>query len=149
VNYNQRESGTDCTDTNIISDLNNHLCTVSLLKYLIENNLPRKKDTAKVFSLRKTTGITYILDTNPSSSTDSTPRGKIGRFFLFSKVCKMAICCNIKNAIKFTGRSALRGSISKMATSGVASGESLGHSQHKSVRINTVYQTRNTETANH
>jgi hypothetical protein len=41
VNYNLRESGTDCTDINIVSDPNNHLCTVHLLKYHLENNLPR------------------------------------------------------------------------------------------------------------
>jgi hypothetical protein len=72
-------------------------------------------------------GITYTVDTDPSSSTDSTHQGKVGCSFLTSQVCKLAIACNFKNALKFTGRSARRGSISKMATSGVASGEILGH----------------------
>jgi hypothetical protein len=79
VNYNLHESGTDGTDSNI--DPNNHLCTVHLLKYHIKNNLPRywtgllflKKATAEVLSLRKTMGTTYIVDTDPSSSTNSTP----------------------------------------------------------------------------
>jgi hypothetical protein len=94
-------------------------------------------------------GITYIVDTDPSSNTESTPRGKVGCSFLTSQVRKLAICCNFENEMKFTGRSARRGSISKMATSGVASGEILGHSRHKSLRIKTVYQTRNKETADH
>jgi hypothetical protein len=41
VNYNLRKSGTDGADTNIVSDPNNHLCTVRLLKYHIENSLPQ------------------------------------------------------------------------------------------------------------
>jgi hypothetical protein len=57
--------------------------------------------------------------------------------------------CKFDNAEKFTRQSARRGSISKMASSGVASGEILGLARHKSVRINTVYQSRNTATSDH
>jgi hypothetical protein len=136
VNYNLGESGTDRTDTNIASDSNNHLCTVRLLKYHIENNLPwywtglllLKKATAKLLSLRKTMGISYIVDTDPSYSTNSAPRGKVGCSFLTSQFCQLAMHCYFKNALKFTGRSAWRGSISKMATCGVASREILDHS---------------------
>jgi hypothetical protein len=155
VNYNLRESGTD--GTNIVSDPNNHLCTVSLLKYHIENNLPwywtgllfLKKATAKVLSLCKTMGITYIVDTDPSSSTDSTPRGKVGCSFLTSQVRKLAMRCNFEKALNFIGRSACCRSISKMATCGVASGEILGNSRHKSLHTNTVYQICNPETSDH
>jgi hypothetical protein len=84
-------------------------------------------------------GITYIVDTDPSSSTDSTPGKKVGHSFLTSQVRKLAMRCKFENALKFTGRSAWHGSISKMATCGVASREILGHSRHKSVSINTVY----------
>jgi hypothetical protein len=48
-----------------------------------------------------------------------------------------------------TRYSARRGSISKMAPSGVASGEILGHTRHKSACINTVYQSRKTYTKGH
>jgi hypothetical protein len=65
------------------------------------------------------------------------------------KVRQLAIMCKVDNAEKFTGCSARIGSVSKMATSGVASGEILGHARHKSVIINTVYQSCNTATSDH
>jgi hypothetical protein len=55
--------------------------------------------------------------------------------------------CKFDNAEKSTGQSARRGSISKMASSGVASREILGHARHKYVGINTVYQSCNTATS--
>jgi hypothetical protein len=53
------------------------------------------------------------------------------------------------NANKFTGCSARRLSISKMATSRIASGEILGHARYKSAHINTVYQSSNTAMFDH
>jgi hypothetical protein len=93
VYYNLRES-----DTNNVSIPNNHLCTVRPLNYHLENNLPLywtgllflKKVTAQVLSLCKTMGITYIVDTDPSSSTNSTSWGKVACSFLTSQVCKLA-----------------------------------------------------------
>jgi hypothetical protein len=89
------------------------------------------------------------VDSDPTSATDSYPKGKFGSSFLSMQVRQLAIICKFDNAAKFTWRSARRGSISKMATSGVASGEILVHARHKSVRITTVYQSRNTSTSDH
>jgi hypothetical protein len=82
---------------------------------------------------------------DPISPTDS----KVGRTFLSKQVRQVAIICKFDNAEKFTGQSARRGSISKMASSGVASGEILGHPRHKSVGINTVYQSCNMSMSDH
>jgi hypothetical protein len=134
VNYILHKTGTDGTDTKIGSDLNNHLCTVHLLKYHIENKLPwywsglwfLKKATVEVLSLCQSLGILYIVDTNPSFITDSTPWGKVVCSFLTSQVPKLAICCNFENALKFTGRRARRGRILKMDICGVLlAGKSL------------------------
>jgi hypothetical protein len=57
--------------------------------------------------------------------------------------------CQFDNTEKSTGRSARHGSISKMASSGVASNEALGHARHNSVHIYTVYQSHNTATSDH
>jgi hypothetical protein len=86
------------------------------------------------------------VDLDPTSARDSTPKGRFGLSFLSKHVRQLAIICKFDNAEKFTGRSARRGSISKMATSGVASGEILGHDRHKLVHTNKVYQSPNTST---
>jgi hypothetical protein len=157
INYSLRESGTGKNDMDIISDPHDHLCTVHLLKYHIQFNLPPNwkgflflcKASTEIIKLRKSLGITYCVDIYPISSTDSTPHGKFGRTFLSKQVRQLAIMCKFNIAEKFTGQSARRGSISKMASSGVASGEILGHARHKSVHIITVYQSCNTATSDH
>jgi hypothetical protein len=93
--------------------------------------------------LRKALGITFCVDIDPTSPTDSTPQGKVGRTFLSKQVQQLAILCK-DNAEKFTGQSATRSSISKMASGVVAIGKILGHARNKSVCINTVYQSCNT-----
>jgi hypothetical protein len=157
INYSLSESGTGENDTDIISDPHDYLCTVRLRKYHNKFNLPLnwkgllflRKASTEIIKLRKSLGITYCVDTNPTIPTDSTPRGKFGRTSLSKQVRQLAIMCKFNNAEKFTGRSARRGSISKMASSGVASGEILGHARHKSVCINTVYQSRNMAMSDH
>jgi hypothetical protein len=137
VNYNLRESGTGENETDIISDPHDHLCTACLLKYHIKSNLPPywlgllflRKAKAEELKICQTLVVKYIIDINPTSKYDSTPRGKFGPSFLSKQVRQLAIFCKFDNAEKFTGRSARRGSISKMATSGVASGEILGHAR--------------------
>jgi hypothetical protein len=83
----------------------------------------------------RTVGIKYIVDSDPTSATDSTPKGKFGLSFLSMQVRQLAIICKFDNTEKFTWHSERRGSISKVATSGVASGE--------------IYQSRNTSTSDH
>jgi hypothetical protein len=69
TNYNLRESGTGEKDTNIISDPHDHLCTVRLLKYHIQYNLPPnwkgflflRKASTEIIKLRKSLGITFCL----------------------------------------------------------------------------------------
>jgi hypothetical protein len=46
INYSLRESGTDKNDTDIISDPHDHLCTVCLLKYHFQFNLPTNHQVA-------------------------------------------------------------------------------------------------------
>jgi hypothetical protein len=122
------------------------LYTVQLLKYHIQYNLPPnwkgfmflRKASTKIIKLRKLCGMSFCVDIDPIGPTDSTPWGKVGRTFLSKQVKQLAILCKFDNAEKLTGQSARRGSISKMASSGVASGEILGHARHKYVGINTV-----------
>jgi hypothetical protein len=90
--------------------------------------------------------MSFVVDIKPTSATDSTPCGKFGITFFTTRPCKLDKCCKFDKAQKFTGMNARRGSISKMAIHGVSSGEILGHACHKSVRINTEYQTRKIET---
>jgi hypothetical protein len=151
-NYNLCELGTGENETDIISDPHDHLCTVRLLKYHIKYNLPpywqgllflRKAKTEEL-KRRKRVGIKYIVNSDPTSAKDSTPWGKFGPSFRSKKVHQLVIMWK-----KFTGHSKIRGSISKMATSGVASGDIIGHARHKSVSINTVYQSRNMSTSDH
>jgi hypothetical protein len=67
----------------------------------------------------------FIVDIEPTSDIDFTLRGNFGHTSLLPK----PVNCKFKNEEKFTGS----GSISKMVTHGVSSGEPLGHAQHKSV----------------
>jgi hypothetical protein len=64
-------------------------------------------------------------------------------------VHQLALICKFDNAEKLTGHTVSHGSISKMAIRGVASSEILGHPRHKSVCINTVYQSHNTAASDH
>jgi hypothetical protein len=69
INYILRESGTGDNDTDIISDL----CTVGLLKYHIQYNLPPNwkgflflfKAITDIIKLRKSLGITFCVDIAP------------------------------------------------------------------------------------
>jgi hypothetical protein len=157
VNYNLCELGTGANKTDIISDPHDHLCTVRLLKYHIKHNLPPYwqgllylgKAKTEELKRRRTVGIKYIVDSDPTSATDSTPRGKFGPSFLSKQLHQLAIMCKFDNAEKFTWRSARRGSILKMASRGVTSGEILGHARHKLVPINTLYQSQNMSTSDH
>jgi hypothetical protein len=157
VNCNLRESVTGENKTDIISNPHDHLCTVRWIKYRIKYNLPPywqglvflRKSTTETLKKRKALGITCIVDSDPTSPTDSTPRGKVVPSFLSKRVRKLAIMSKFDNAEKFTDCSARRGRFSKMATSGVAGREILQHARHKSVRTNTVYQSRNTSTSDH
>jgi hypothetical protein len=73
--------------------------------------------------------MTFCVDTDPTRPTDCTTRGKVGKSFLSKQVLQLAIKCKFDNTKMFPGRSDRHGSISKMATSGVASGEILGHTK--------------------
>jgi hypothetical protein len=91
TNYNLHESGTGENDMDIISDPNNYLCTLCLLKYHIQFNLPPNwkgflflcKASIEIIKLRKLLGIT----------SDSTSLGKVGRSFLSKQVLQLAIMC--------------------------------------------------------
>jgi hypothetical protein len=137
VECDLRESGTGDNKTYIID----HLCTACLQKYHIQYNLPLFwqgllflcKASIEVIKMQKALDMNFCVDTHPTSPTDSTPRGKVGKSFLSRKVQQLVVMCKLDKAEKFTGCSARRSSIGKMATSRVASGENLGDTRRKSV----------------
>jgi hypothetical protein len=102
-NYSLHEYGTDKNDADITSDPHDHLCTVGLLKYHIQFNLPLNwkvllflpKASTLFIKLRKSLGTTYCVDIDPISPTDSTPCGKFGRTFLSKQVRNLLLCVNL------------------------------------------------------
>ena len=155
-NYTLRESsGTEENTRDIVADPRDPLCTIKLLQFHINTNLPPNwkgllflhKAPEKVLSERMKMGISYVAYSDPKDSGDSTPKGKVGKNFLNLQNKKLARYCKFTNAERFSGRSSRRTGISKMAAAGVSTGEMCHAARHKSIAVNNVYQNRSAATA--